>query len=380
MKKIALFAVAALALASCSNDETTAVNEGQAISFRAFVNKATHTSTVANLTTANINSFVVTAMVAGEGAESSYFENALFTKDGSTFTSATPYYWPLGESLNFYAYSIAGAAGQVAVTDYKTFEVTPAAGENPANQADLVYAATKGKNKENDAANGVGLNFRHTGAKIAAKVKNTSDKLKFEVEGWKLGYLSASGKFTFTDANTDGNNQGLLTPAQWSDLVPAAAETQYASTFDKKYIAVNTNDAVALDGEFILVPQALTKATEYVKTGDTYQIGDKVNGSFIGVKLNIKTVASNGNDYIVAAMADGSTVWAIWPIDTTWEPGKKYTYTVDLAGGGYYEDNEDNDDPDDPTLDPLLKDAVIKFVSVTVDEWVDGGEYFPTME
>ena len=117
-----------------------------------------------------------------------------------------------------------------------------------------------------------------------------------------------------------------------------------------------------------------------MKTGDTYQIGDKVNGSFIGVKLNIKTVASNGNDYIVAAMADGSTVWAIWPIDTTWEPGKKYTYTVDLAGGGYYEDNEDNDDPDDPTLDPLLKDAVIKFVSVTVDEWVDGGEYFPTME
>ena len=53
---------------------------------------------------------------------------------------------------------------------------------------------------------------------------------------------------------------------------------------------------------------------------------------------------------------------------------------MDLAGGGYYEDNEDIDDPDDPTLDPLLKDAVIKFVSVTVDEWVDGGEYFPTME
>lgn len=380
MKKFAFFAVAALALASCSNDETTAVNEGQAIKFRAVVNNATRTSSVSNLTTNNISSFVVNAKMAG--TESPYFVDALFTKgDNGTFTCGTPYYWPLGESLDFYAYSIAGD-GQVSVNDYKTFVVTPVSGEDPQHQVDLTYAATKGRNKEADAAAGVSLNFRHTGSKIAAKVKNTNDKLKFEVEGWKVGYLSASGKFTFADANTDGNNSGtLLSASQWSELAEANAETKYASNFDKKFIAVNTTDPVALDGEFILVPQTLVGATNYVKTDGNaqYAVGDKVNGSYIAVKLIIKTVASNGNDYIVAAHADGSTVWAIWPISGNWEPGKKYTYTIDLAGGGYYEENEDNDDPDDPGLDPLLKDAVIKFVDVTVDEWVDGGEFFPAM-
>ena len=53
--------------------------------------------------------------------------------------------------------------------------------------------------------------------------------------------------------------------------------------------------------------------------------------------------------------------------------GKQYTYTVDLAGGGYYENNETGDE----ALDPILGGAEIKFVSVTVDDWtvIDGNVY-----
>ena len=56
--------------------------------------------------------------------------------------------------------------------------------------------------------------------------------------------------------------------------------------------------------------------------------------------------------------------------ERNWEPGKKYTYTVDLAGGGYFEENQDETTVD-ADLDPILDGAVIKFVSVTVDDWVD---------
>ena len=43
----------------------------------------------------------------------------------------------------------------------------------------------------------------------------------------------------------------------------------------------------------------------------------------------------------------------------------KYTYTIDLAGGGYFETNQDTNED----LDPIFENAVIKFVSVTVDAW-----------
>jgi hypothetical protein len=47
-----------------------------------------------------------------------------------------------------------------------------------------------------------------------------------------------------------------------------------------------------------------------------------------------------------------------------------YTYLVDLSGGGYYPGNKPGTDPD---LDPLLTE--IKFISVSVDDWDNGGSY-----
>lgn len=376
MKKnnLLILAVAALGFAACSSDETTAVNEklaeSNAISFRANVNGHMRASSVAEVTTDNLTSFTVNAMVAS--TTTPYFSNAVYTgTSGGTYTCTTPYYWPASESLDFYAYAPAGNA-QVTYTDYKTFTVTPAAGTDPTGQVDLVYAATKGKNKASNSA-GVALNFRHTGAKIVCKVQNTSSTLKFGVEGWKVGYLSPSGKFIFADTNTDGQNTGsgtTLTFTQWSDWTAASVATEYASTFTKKDIAASAS-ATALDGEMILVPQALTAATDYAST----EANAKLNGTFIAVKLYILNAA---NDALIAGggtTASPTTIWAIWPIGGyNWEPGKKYTYTIDLAGGGYYEQNNNDGDDD---LDPLLEGAEIKFVSVTVDEWTDVAKTVP---
>jgi len=220
-KSLFILATAAIALASCSNDKTISINEtlndANEITFHPLERTVMRVASAANVTTANLTSFTVNAMIAS--SETAYFSDAVYTgASGGTYTCATKYYWPATESLDFYAYAYTDNASQVSKTNYKTFVVTPTAGTDPANQVDLVYAATKGKNKAAQGASGVTLNFRHTGAKIVCKVKNTSSTLKFGVEGWKVGYLYPNGTFVYADANTDGNNTGAgttLTFAQW---------------------------------------------------------------------------------------------------------------------------------------------------------------------
>lgn len=87
---------AVLTITSCSKDESTEVNNGQAIDFRvAMETRATET------TTANITNFLVTAINAGN---SNFFTDQAFTKTGSYFTSNPAYYWPNdGSNLSFFA-------------------------------------------------------------------------------------------------------------------------------------------------------------------------------------------------------------------------------------------------------------------------------------
>ncbi len=349
--KFAFCAVAAFALASCSSEETIKVNEGNAISFKAFVNGQTR---AIDINTANLNEFNATA-ITNEGV--SYFDQVTFTKQADgTYQSGKKYYWPTVGSLDFYAYAPL-QSDQVVYTDYKTFTVTPST--NLASQVDLVYANTDEKTKANSAS-GIALNFRHTGSKIAVKVKNTSDDLSVEITGWKVGFLSPTGTFTYADANTDGNNAGFLSFGQWSNLAAASYATQYVSNFVLNSPVAANSTAEYLPGDMILIPQELNPASAYDDNNK------KPNGSFIGVKLVIKQ-----NGITIASDENGGAIWAIWPIGKTtnkWEPGKKYTYIIDVADGGYFEDEEDPND-DDP-LDPIL-DKFIKFVDVTVDDWND---------
>ena len=71
--------------------------------------------------------------------------------------------------------------------------------------------------------------------------------------------------------------------------------------------------------------------------------------------------------------ADGTVVaakqWCCFPIDIAWTPGYKYTYTIDLAGGGYQEKNDGSETTETTDLDPVLEDAEIFFVNCTIDAW-----------
>ena len=356
-KRLFFLPMVAIMMAACSSNDTIEVNEnkGDLISFRPIVKGVTR---AADVNTDNLASFVVNAKQSGGSI--SYFDNGVFNKSGSVFVSESKYYWPASGPLDFYAYSPSGNA-QVNYSGYKTFTVTPST--TIADQVDFVFAATMNKSKEDYGASGVPLNFRHTGAKIACNVKNSSTTLKFDVCGWKVGYICPAATFTFTDANTDGNNDGsgtTLTLPQWGSRTAASIGTEYESTFSVNQIG--QSGATSLDGQMILIPQAITAASGYASGS----VGANLNGTYIAVKLKIRNNDSAGT--IIADDGAGNAFWAIWPIGGyNWEPGKKYTYTIDLAGGGYYETNKDSD----TDLDPILEGAEIKFVSVSVDGWTD---------
>ena len=378
MKKNLFFlAVAAVAFAACSNDETVAVNEsqGEAISFIPVVNNVTRAANI-DATALQSSGFWVTAIHSVNS--STYINDQAFTwnSTSSTYGSTPKYYWPTEGTLDFFAYApTAVSNAQLTKTNYTTFVVTPST--TISEQIDFVYANTDSKSKTGAytptggtastfGAAGVPLNFRHTGAKIVCKVQNTSSAMKFGVEGWKVGYLYPNGTFAFADTNTDGNNSTTLSFSQWTPGGTKAYSVEYESTFSKIDIAASAS-ATNLAGEMILVPQTLTAATGYANSGSA-AVGDKLNNTFIAVKLY---ALNNEDNNLIAGggtTASPTTIWAIWPIGGyNWEPGKKYTYTIDLAGCGYYETNQDTN----ADLDPILKDAEIKFVNVTVDNWTE---------
>lgn len=385
-KNLYLFAAAvvALGLASCSSDETiesAALSESNEVNFRPLVEGVTRAADI-NATTLETTGFFVSARKHSPDAE--YFTDAaytIYTTPGGTktWTCATKYYWPADDSeLDFYAYSpkAVGDGHNAQITahaNYNTFTVQPST--TISEQVDLIFANTNQKKKSTDNT-GVVLNFRHTGAKIVCKVQNSSSSLKFGVEGWKIGYLSPSGTFTYADSNTDGNNTGsgtTLTFGQWGSHASATVATEYSSTFSKVDIAASAG-ATLLDGEMIIIPQTITAATAYANSGSP-AAGDKLNNTFIAVKLYI---LNNANSELIAGggtTASPTTIWAIWPIGGyNLEPGKKYTYTIDLAGGGYFETNQGTSDEN---FDPILEGAEIKFVTVTVDDWTDVAKAVP---
>ena len=379
-KRLFFLPMVAIMMAACSSNETIEVNEnkGDLISFRPIVKGVTRAAD-ADLTS-NGTSFNVEAFNTGE-TTSPYFSNVTYTNSGGTFTSATKYYWPT-TNLDFYAYSpittdvegdqkgaLSNGDYQIVKTDYKTFTIKPST--TVSEQVDFIYANTndKGKGSTGEVTT---LNFRHSGAKIVVKVKNSAPNLKFEISGWKLGYLDNTATFTYGDANTDASNAQLAF-SDWTNNSDQSANNTYSTTFTANAIDASQSTAYFLKKNgtpsastdesinMILIPQTLSAATAYAST----TAGAKPNGSYIALKMVIKNNTTAGE---TVADATANDKWAMWPIGGyNWEPGKKYTYTIDLAGGGYYETNQDTD----ADLDPILEGAEIKFASVTVDGWTD---------
>lgn len=373
-KKLFFFAIAALGLAACSNDEVVEMNENNAISFRPIVSGTTRAADIDAGSGTNGLQTLGFTVFADVTSGSNYFPETAFTCSASTYTSAAKYYWPSSGTLDFFAYQYSQSANNTvthtALT--KAFTVTPSS--TAADQTDLVIACTTAKDKANYGASGVTLNFRHAESKVTIKLKNSSTTTTITVGDVVLGNVYTTGTYTFTGStdnaatpttttNTDGNNNSYyLKYSDWSGQGTLGTYSQAAATTSY----TSSTDAIALTNSMILIPQTLTNATAYASA----EASAVFNGAYITVALKIQNTTNSA--YIVGD-AENSVV-AMWPLPATkWLPGYHYTYIVDLAGGGYYPTNH-TDIGTGTDLDPILGGAEIKFVTVTVDSWTDASD------
>lgn len=344
-KQIMFMAMTAMLIASCSSDDVVSTNTGRAIDFRTSVG-----TRGAETTTANISKFWVTAI---DEADANYFSKQEFTKDGEFFTSSPLYYWPAGE-LNFVAYSPSetdlGATVTINNTTKTLADFSPAA--KIADQKDFVTATATGTKAANET-NGVELTFVHQLSQIEIKAKNANTGYVYKVVGVRIGKPVSKGTFTF------GTNRWSLTTTEKTNYAVEYTAAPRTLAADAATMMGTANDNA------MLLPQQLVAWTPDEDKTNTRK------GAYIALKIQITT-----KDGARVYPAKGEYDWAAVAINTNWEAGKKYVYTLDFSSGAGKVDPE-KPEPTDPT-DPFkpgedILGKPIKF-TVAVTEWTSADQ------
>ena len=317
MKKKGLFVMAAaclLAATSCSQDELAGSSplSGNEIGLTAIIGGGdVKDARAVETKITNLGKFTVNAFQTGDA---NYMNNVEYTTsdNGSSWTTAAgKFFWPVEGDLHLYGYAPAapGKNGTFKIdkdaqtlTDFVPFTTAAA-------QQDFVYAKSTGNNATNGTT-GVELNFQHALTEISVAAKNSNTAYTVKVTGVKLGNVKTKGTFTFpsiensaaswtlSDATADVGSYETT----WST---ATALTSSVSTLDEANVA------------FMLLPQQLEKSE---KASEKAYLALKVNITMQGGKV----------------IRDG---WAYIGLNTNWEMGKHYTYTVDFSDGAGQDEN-----------------------------------------
>ena len=318
MKKKGLFVMVAaclLAATSCSQDELAGSSplSGNEIDLTAIIGDGVKNTKAVETKITNLGKFTVNAFQSGEA---NYMNNVEYTTsdNGSSWTTAAgKFFWPVEGDLHLYGYAPAapGKGGTFKIdkdaqtlTDFVPFATAAA-------QQDFVYAKSTGNNATNGTT-GVELNFQHALTEISVAAKNSNTAYSVNVTGVKLGNVKTKGTFTFPSIENSA--------ASWTLSDATADVGSYETTWSNA--SVLTSSVSTLDEAnvaFMLLPQQLEKSE---KASEKAYLALKVNITMQGGKV----------------IRDG---WAYIGLNTNWEMGKHYTYTVDFSdGAGQDEDGK----------------------------------------
>lgn len=347
MKKVLfLSAIAAMAMASCSNDQVfdQPQNDGDYITLRA----AGGTRGI--------------AVGDAVGLQATTFRAVGLEPDGNAYLDATVRYsnewtydnkkaWPTA-ALDFYAVNPAAHDKLTAVTfnstDKKfTYEVPIAV----ADQVDVMYSVKTNQTKSNRT---VDFLFKHALAQVAFKATTTDAKFSAEINGIEVCNLVNKGTFTYPTVNTaageasNGTWSNEATVANYAiSTVGGAAVTEINNT--GKQVSAN-------DGMLMILPQTTTKWTTTKDTPVTIETANTNKECYLKIQLKLK----EDNSYIVGSADAFATVYM--PFGYTWQMGKKYIYNLKFGNGAGY---DENGDPIlqfiefNPTVDPWIEEQVV---------------------
>lgn len=367
--KILAVAAVATVFASCSNEEELAnvgKSESNAIRFAGISGLSdTRTTPIGthNLTSTN---FDVMAFMSSDNALFMGGKHVSGASDHGVKivynTSAWDYddkdkvaYWPTSGDVDFYAvspamtddlfhhgfaYDMTSAAKTISYTTVDEYN-------SPGTNHDVMYAVTKGRNKENNGTMPVQMNFKHILSQVVFKAKTTSSILEVDVKSVKINNFVHGGTFTLPAG------EGEPAMSNWS-LSPAA---KGAYTVKLNAANVKTNNAVVnlsdMNSPMMLIPQKLTKWSTYSAGAAVSKLeADNAKECYLEISMKLK----QNDSYLIGSATEYKTVYVPFDNATGWEPGKRYIYTL-IFGGGY-------DDQGEPILSPITFDAA------TVD-WAD---------
>ena len=228
-------------------------------------------------------------------------------KGGAWTTEAGKFFWPVEGDLHFYAYApqVPGAADapgtyEITSSSQKLANFSPCA--TAAEQKDFVYAYAKG-NLTDNGTSGVDVDFKHALTEVSIAAKNDNSAYTVEVTGVKLGNIKSKGTFTFPAV-------GGATPASW-DLAGSGVANYETTWTTANKLGKTVSSLDASNVAFMLLPQQLATNTKASA------------GNYIALKVKI-------------TMQGGEVLhndWTYIGIDTNWEMGKHYTYTLDFTSG-----------------------------------------------
>lgn len=369
-------AATAIALSSCSSEETKDVAKSSNITFRSTVGLNSRGTEV---TTDNLKNIWVSAWTGDDEV----FGGEQFTKKTGTteFRSVNgPWYWEKDKDYTFMAFATgkenkggltpAITKDNITLTDYMP-------DGNPANQLDLLVAQGTGT-KAAQGTTGAKLEFAHILSQIQIKVKNTNANLKYVIKGVRITNVQGTGTYTFKPGEAVDKHV-------W---VNKTYTNQYVFTDDVEIKLndqnQNVTDLLVGDNSAMLLPQTITAwdGNPVAQNGtDDYH---QANGAYISLLINVQKKNGAGNWVQVYPKTDQvdetKCAWTAVAIPNgTWVNGNKYIYTLDLSkGAGKVDPIEPGEIT--PGKDPNPGENILGeeiFFNVSVEAWTPTDQAVP---
>lgn len=241
-KSFLMLGVAAMALASCTNEEVLNVAENRAIQFGTFVNN--NTRAVTDLTTESLKSFYAFGDYE-EGASIAFSNTEVKGTSGSSYTPVNPAYWQTGKTYEFGAYS----NGNAKLTDVTFTNGTLTISKYSVNDANDLVAATVSDISAPSAGEekSVPLTFKHLLSKVKFTFSTNAVPEAFRMEVSNLTFdgikTNATCVFSNNTISTDwtGTSDAYTVPTL-SDYAVAEGS---ASTEDILVIPQTNTDITA---------------------------------------------------------------------------------------------------------------------------------------
>lgn len=251
-------------------------------------------------------------------------------------------YWPT-EALDFYAFNpgtvsedmmmnyMWEASGTVQKISYTCIDEY---GAGTHANYDVMYAMAKDQTK--DMNNGVvKFNFKHILSQVVFKAKTEYDNMQVDIDMIKIHNIKFAGAFTLPATAEETGNWSS------SDLAFLNAFTVVKNA----NITVNSNTEatdITTNTPMLNIPQELTAWT-VSGASKTKKGADNAKQCYLEIACKIRQSGA----YLLGSADNYGTIYV--PFGATWEPGKRYIYTL-IFGGGYTDQGE-------AVLNPIQFDA-----------------------